>query len=607
MMMIRSPEDAVSDHQFKRGKSKQQLHDGSLTSRSTRSTRTNSPPYLLSRSADFLTPNAENESMIEMKQRLQEEDIQKKLDAVKKQREKNKMKRLEGVHRGKPKFFKVGSIPRTTSRNAETQDMREKKIEKSRLERKRMFERVAARRSGLAKAHPSMRFAKDKCEDLRNRNAPTAEELRLKRQMLDEEEQRRQQIIESVKKGNDLSLRALSAGKIVTSDGRDPELVTPNADTREIITQKLKALADMEKERHRKVKLRREEAKLRRSSFIDHEFTEEEEKMLGKSSANVDPSAALACKHFAVKVKQKMEKSLQRRRSSLCVMKDRTEGWMSVNGDSPEIIRAKKHELMLEEKHKLQNLRKEKLRRDQAWRLRSNAENSSMTESLISSETPKRIIRVKPDRSKAFETFNADDDRILKIKKKAQEEENELKLQKVRERRREAQEAKEARRQQMHAALSTKRSVSPKLRNIYSSFFSEAEIQLMIPMLDEKEDAQENSPKSAPAFSPSNRNISPKGSGSKATRKTLRKARTPTISISTKKKFVWGISKSNTHMKEKSPYSSSKPGIRAKKNSPVTRKGNKKKSSGVRITNNELTEVETQQRKFESWLSSFDY
>jgi len=44
-------------------------------------------------------------------------------------------------------------------------------------------------------------------------------------------------------------------------------------------------------------------------------------------------------------------------------------------------------------------------------------------------------------------------------------------------------------------------------------------------------------------------------------------------------------------MKEKSPYSSSKPGIRAKKNSPVTRKGNKKKSSGVRITNNELTEV----------------
>jgi len=471
-----------------------------------------------------------------------------------------------------------------------------------------MFERVAARRSGLAKAHPSMRFAKDKCEDLRNRNAPTAEELRLKRQMLDEEEQRRQQIIESVKKGNDLSLRALSAGKIVTSDGRDPELVTPNADTREIITQKLKALADMEKERHRKVKLRREEAKLRRSSFIDHEFTEEEEKMLGKSSANVDPSAALACKHFAVKVKQKMEKSLQRRRSSLCVMKDRTEGWMSVNGDSPEIIRAKKHELMLEEKHKLQNLRKEKLRRDQAWRLRSNAENSSMTESLISSETPKRIIRVKPDRSKAFETFNADDDRILKIKKKAQEEENELKLQKVRERRREAQEAKEARRQQMHAALSTKRSVSPKLRNIYSSFFSESRntiddshagsgspspksSRMRKKMLKKSKSIHLSSPKSAPAFSPSNRNISPKGSGSKATRKTLRKARTPTISISTKKKFVWGISKSNTHMKEKSPYSSSKPGIRAKKNSPVTRKGNKKKSSGVRITNNELTEV----------------
>eukprot|EP00465_Bigelowiella_longifila_P013298 CAMPEP_0185270614 /NCGR_PEP_ID=MMETSP1359-20130426/42669_1 /TAXON_ID=552665 /ORGANISM="Bigelowiella longifila, Strain CCMP242" /LENGTH=101 /DNA_ID=CAMNT_0027862229 /DNA_START=32 /DNA_END=337 /DNA_ORIENTATION=+ len=100
----------------------------------------------------------------------------------------------------------------------------------------------------------------------------------------------------------------------------------------------------------------------------------------------------------------------------------------------------------------------------------------------------------------------------------------------------------------------------------------------------------------------------------KATKMNLRKARTPTIGISTTKKFVWGLSDSNTRVL-KGPYyasksstkSSTRRSIRAKNNSPVTGRGNKKKSTGVRITNNELTQVERQQKKFESWLGSFDY
>jgi len=305
--------------------------------------------------------------------------------------------------------------------------------------------------------------------------------------------------------------------------------------------------------------------------------------------------------------------------------KNRMEGWETRNADTPEILEEKRRRNMEEEELRRKRVQQLKEQRDKAAKQRIHNLSSPRARS-----PPARIVRVMPDRAKAFETMNADDDDILQLKREAQAREERAKLQKVQERRREARDHKNLVRSQIRAALSTK-NITPQMKDVYerslSPKASRSSPRARNPMLplskklgfrnpsspakkrsnsstrhgntlalqpeNVRRSAETISPKSAPPLSP-RLNLS--------FHKKSRNIKSKTAKHPERKKFVWGLKPGKAHSPLLSGRTRSGPSVRRKKGRVVG-----KPSSKIRMSPKQLDDVEKHQRKFEAWLDSFDF
>mmetsp|Transcript_24199 Transcript_24199/g.58460 ORF Transcript_24199/g.58460 Transcript_24199/m.58460 type:complete len:301 (+) Transcript_24199:448-1350(+) len=235
--------------------------------------------------------------------------------------------------------------------------------------------------------------------------------------------------------------------------------------------------------------------------------------MLGRQ-----PRALSLCKHYAIKEHEIMKRdpSYGRRRASLNVMKDRTEAWMTINADSPQMV----------EEKKLQAQKEERLLRERVARQKKEREYTIAKHSISSSNSAKpKGFRFTQD-SPRF--ANADSPELMQRKINLAKKEQNEKLRRVKERQREAKAIKEYKRLQLLRKLEsgnasprmkavllspTTKSSSPRSQSASASPRSarssrrEKKSSKTRPLPKSVKQARDSygnsiSPKSAPAFSP---------------------------------------------------------------------------------------------------------
>eukprot|EP00469_Lotharella_globosa_P015453 CAMPEP_0167826496 /NCGR_PEP_ID=MMETSP0112_2-20121227/10064_1 /TAXON_ID=91324 /ORGANISM="Lotharella globosa, Strain CCCM811" /LENGTH=365 /DNA_ID=CAMNT_0007728941 /DNA_START=331 /DNA_END=1425 /DNA_ORIENTATION=+ len=328
------------------------------------------PPmrFAKTRSTDLASPNAETDTMVQSKKEGNLENHRKKMFQVKLKKQHARSK-TPGPDPSSPKSmkFSFGRAESLTHRNADTEEVIQ--IKKSELQKKEKLlrKRVEQQRSGVSTGVPPLKFRKDDHEDFRTPNATTERDLRLRREQEEENQRKIMMKIDKLKNWKKGKVKEAPIGRrtsmICTKDPVERALVL-NAETEEMIKAKRQHQEDEIRQKRNKVAAMRSELKERRESIAPESLTEEEQKILGGVSKR---TAALACKYYAIKGKEKQEKrmlsAIQRRRSSLSVMKDRTESWMKVNGETDEMRRLKMNLMMEEERERNKRIEQQRKHR----------------------------------------------------------------------------------------------------------------------------------------------------------------------------------------------------------------------------------------------------
>jgi len=310
----RVPSIKTADHLFRRNSDEELPRSArSALTGTQHSARRGGMHFSKGRSEDFHTSNAEDASMIEKKKELLKMESRRKLEGVKTMRRMSLAKKNgepwpEAVDVPTTFKFALSRAEQLSSRNAETEEMIDKKMEERRKEEEELHEKVAAMRLGIQKETPKMKFEKNPLEEYRTRNALSPEEL----EVLREERQRERELqMDKVRKLKAWEKGIVDGGEVFSPRSglktqRDyaEDFRTRNADTERDIELKKKLLETDRVEIRKKVMTRREQVKLRRSSLVKTHIHEVDRRILGQSRSKDPASAMLACKHYAIKVKE---------------------------------------------------------------------------------------------------------------------------------------------------------------------------------------------------------------------------------------------------------------------------------------------------------------
>lgn len=434
------------------------------------------------RSFEFSTANADSPELIQRKREAQAAKERQRLKRVQSMQREKRMKR-----RGKESNdhgYSPPSSPRSfrftkdrgehfSHPNAETHDMIREKVAERRQERNprdRVRTAKASMESRFLHNEP-LRYSKERGHGLRTPNADT-ERMILRKRMDHIRDQRRIQAKVDLRKAwarvdkeaggepapcSQATPRSPKPPAFSVSTSKIADLSTPNADTNKTLREKLQATKLDEALKRKKVRERRECAKVSRQARVEA-LSPSDKKILGEDSRGV--KSALSCKHLAIKAQKSVQGLVRKRRGSLVTMRDRLESWQIINADTPQTlkmkIRANKRDV--EERRRRVAEQRQGVREIKSAR-GSPKSSGSPNGSPVSARRSPTSFRFRAEATS--QTRNADSPRLMRMKLEANRKQDAEKLKKVRERRREAREMRRLRELQL-AALAKSGRMSPR-------------------------------------------------------------------------------------------------------------------------------------------------